>query len=285
MSATAIQNLPVDGIFPDRATYGAQNPAALGPFDPTQNVRNWILKGKIGPTVLSFTPTDPNASELVQQTFDGASLAFPNLMGAPSFEQYDAPATTAITWGASLQTSFPPQYLSTRTDAQKVATAIGGTLVNGVDYYKPFGITFGSLGSSDALQPWMITGAGNPAFAGPMVTAMYAKGKGAPGEFVQAPSGAWGWVATPIDDGNDGKPHPVQAAPVVPFDVTQFKLSSDPALTGQPMTILGAPLMIVPINASPSAPASSPGSSDGFTAADRTLLQQIARSPILGVGV
>lgn len=285
MSAIAIQNLPVDGIFPDRATYDVQTLVPLGAFNPTQNVRNWILKGRSGPTVLSFTPNDANATELVQQTFDGASLAFPNLMGAPSFEKYDAPATTAITWGASMQTSFPPQYLSALADAQKVAASIGGTVVNGVDYYKPFGITFGSLDPAAALQPWIITGAGNPAFAGPMVAQMYANGKGAPGEFVKAPSGAWGWVTTPIDDGNDGKPHPVQAAPVVPFDVTQFKLSSDPALTGQPMTILGAPLMIVPINASPSAPASSPASSDGFTAADRTLLQQIARSPILGVGV
>jgi len=183
-----------------------------------------------------------------------------------------------------MQTSFPPQYLSTRVDAQKVAAAIGGTLINGVDYYSPFGITFGSLSPGDVLQPWGIVGAGSWAFAGPMVAQMYANGIGSPGEFVKAPSGAWGWVATPIDDGNDGKPHPVQAAPVVPFDVTQFKLSSDPALTGQPMTILGAPLMIVPIDASPMESPSTSGVSDGFTASDRALLQKIAKAPILGVG-
>lgn len=287
MNATPIQYLPVDGTFPNRSAYDAAHPGAkLGPFDPSQNVRAWTLRGKTGPTTLFFLPADPMASELIPQTFDGASLSTPNLTGAPTFEAYEVPTLTPVTWGApnSMQTGFPPNFLSKESDAQKVATAIGGTLVNGTDYYKPFGITFNNLAVADPLQPWMITGAGNPSFAGPMIEDMYKPGIDSPGEFVKAASGAWGWVPSPVDDGNDGKPHPTQAPPVVPFDTSEFKLSNDPTLTGQPVTILGAPVMVVPINAAP-VPASNGSTGDSANISQiLSIVQNIEKSPILGVG-
>ena len=109
-------------------------------------------------------------------------------------------APTKATWENGFP--LPPQYLSLEADAQALATAVGGTLQNGVDYFKSFGIAF-TLDPADPRQPWMVTINGIPSFAGISIAqqngpnSINGGGVGNPGKWVEDPTTkAWAWQAS-----------------------------------------------------------------------------------------
>lgn len=96
-------------------------------------------------------------------------------------------APTKATWENGFP--LPAEYLSLEADAKKVADGVGGTLINGVDFFKGSPISF-VLDAADPRQPWMITLNGSTTFAGIDVARMYGPnnvnggGEGNPGEWV-----------------------------------------------------------------------------------------------------
>lgn len=262
--------------YGDRTAYLVATGKQAPPFDPSKPIRLWVDPGV---AVEQFFNGNAGSPAFVPQTFSPGELDAPNLTGAPTYPVY-TPAATKATWmgGAPL----PAQYLCSQSDAQLVATAVGGTLANGVDTYRRLGVLFG-LDTSDPRQPWVISVDGTTQFAGPMVVAMYANGIGAPGSFVKDPtSGTWNWISTHIPDGNDGLQHPTLGLPVVPL-ATGFMLTSDPALTGAPASLIPL-VMIVPIGATVIGTGTA-GSSEDSAKIDKILelVTKISVARILGL--
>lgn len=101
---------------------------------------------------------------------------------------------TKSTWEGGFP--VPPQYLSLKEDAQKVADGVEGVLSNAVDLFKGTPMAF-VLDAADPRQPWIVTLNGSWSFAGLSIldpvsnTGMYAPntvnggGIGNPGSFKQ----------------------------------------------------------------------------------------------------
>lgn len=107
-------------------------------------------------------------------------------------------APTKATWENGYP--LPPQYLSMEADAKAFADATGGALTNGVDFFKPFGISF-VLDPADPRQPWVVTLNGSTNFAGLSLVVQNGPnnvnggGVGNPGSWQQdATTKQWGWV-------------------------------------------------------------------------------------------
>lgn len=120
-----------------------------------------------------------------------------------SYPTYTPPAQGAVTmaFGAGPAQPIPAGYLCHESDAQLVASAFGGTLVNAATT-PSLSLRFEGLDSGSDVQPWWIAGIPSPGFAGPEVQIMWGPnainggGIGNPGAWSNPSGGNPKWLPT-----------------------------------------------------------------------------------------
>lgn len=140
-----------------------------------------------------------------------------------SYPTYTPPAQGSVTmaFGSGPAQPIPVGYLCHESDAQLVASAFGGTLVNPATT-PSLSLQFGNLEAGSDVQPWWIAGIPSPGFAGPEVQIMWGPnainggGVGNPGAWSNPSGGNPKWLPTappvvvpppvaPVNDSGDAQ--------------------------------------------------------------------------------
>lgn len=251
----------LDGF--DRATYfdtfGEQAPE----YDPARVLKSWMDR-----SVDLSDPTKSVTYKTLQQGANGnwsmvefsmtaSEAATVNLPGIPSFPVYVIPPTDATRGGSGINAEF----LSLKSDADSIMKEIGGRVVVDTDTPPPIATTFPP---DEPRRLWgIVWNEGRVLNAGELIKQKYAHGIGAPYKWDLSGSEPV-VVFLPIPDGSQDKrpPAPMPMRDLLPVEhVQQATLPGNYEIVRTDRMSAAAP-----------APASS---GDGFTAADRSMLQQV----------
>lgn len=120
-----------------------------------------------------------------------------------SYPTYTPPTGGPVTmaFGAGPSQPIPAGYLCHESDAQLIASAFGGTLVNAAAT-PGLSLHFDGLDHASDVQPWWIAGIASPGFAGPEVQIMWGPnainggGVGNPGAWSNPAGGNPHWLPT-----------------------------------------------------------------------------------------
>jgi hypothetical protein len=196
---------------------------------------------------------DPAGAVMQPLTLSAAEAAAVNLPGAVSYPAYVIAPTVATRGGPPVD----PRWLSLQADAAALMVQLGGVnLVDGGVADTPLLPVV--YPANEPRRMWEFRLAGTPLNAGLLLVAQNASGTGAPGHWNLASPGAPVWVPTIVPTGLDDSRPPV-AMPL-------RGLMSNEELVPSPLGLGGATIVRTDL-------ATAPG--QGYTAADRALLQQI----------
>ena len=226
-------------------------------WDPSRSSKFWF-DSSVDPTSstpVSYNVFNASAASFVQLSLPASVAATVNLPGALSYAPYVIAPTTANRSGAPIT----PQWLSLQADAIQLMTQFGGSGL----------MDIGAIGTNPVLYPatesrrmWTFTVAGTPLNAGMLLAAQNFAGVGAPGHWSFASPGNPSWVSTPAPTVLDD----TRAAVAVPVRA----LLANEKLVPSPFGLGSATVVRTDFGG-----ASGAGQGDGFTAADRTVLEMI----------
>jgi hypothetical protein len=233
------------------ATFGLQAPA----WNPSWPAKYWFdsTVDRTSAASVSYTVFDSGSASLQPLSLSAAEAATVNLPGAVSYPAYVIAPTVATRGGPAVD----PRTLSLQADAAALMAQLGGSnLVDG-------GLTDTPLDpvvypADELRRMWEFTLGGVPLNAGLLLAAQNAKGIGAPGQWVLNAPGNPVWVPTVEPTGVDDT-RPAVAMPL-------RNLLADEELVPSPLGLGGATIVRTDLGAA---------QGDGYTAADRALLQQI----------
>ena len=232
-------------------TFDVQAPA----WNPAWPAKYWFdsTVDAASAATVSYTVFDSASTSFEQLPLSAAEAASVNLPGAVSYPAYVIAPTAATRGGPPVN----PSWLSLQADAAALMTQLGGS--NLVDS----GVTDTPLDpvvypATELRRMWEFMLAGTPLNAGLLLAAENASGLGAPGQWNLTSPGSPVWAPTVIPTGVDDT-RPSVAMPL-------RSLLANEELVPSPLGLGGATIVRTDLAAA---------QGQGYTAADRALLQQI----------
>lgn len=233
--------------------FGVQAPA----WSPARAAKYWFdsTVDSASSAPVSYSVFDAASATFQTLTLSASEAATVNLPGAVSY----APDVIAPTAANRSGAPVTPQWLSLQADAAQLMTQLGGSGLMDV----------GAIGTNPVVYPaseprrmWTFTLNGTPLNVGMLLVSQNLEGIGAPGHWDLSKPGNPIWVSTPAPTGLDD----TRAAIAMPVR----SLLANEKLMPSPLGLGSATIVRTDFGS-----ASSALQADGFTVADRALLQQI----------
>jgi hypothetical protein len=171
-------------------TFGVQPP----PFDSTKPIKTWFDSTVTTPTV-SYQTLDLNSLKNVTLVLKKEDAAAVNLPGAYRYSPYIVKPSECLSQSTSAPTPpapVNPTYLSTRLEAEALASEVGGSVVLATDPGGSMESFLVSCPNTDNRNVWEVQFKTSRVLAGQLMLAKNAKGIGAPGFWdLSGPSPVW----------------------------------------------------------------------------------------------
>lgn len=268
-------------LFPTytRATYLAKTGNQAPPFDITRPAKAWYDSSVTGSASYTVFNQSMSAPELIPLTLSAAVAKSVNLPGLPTYTQYVQQASNVIVTNGSSGSGYSGLYQSTEAQANALKAEIGDAslvVTSGLGPMFPGAVfVYQKIDSSSPVGIYLL---GNQN-VGQMLQQRNANGVGYPGTWAKNISGNYVFSPATLNDGSTSTlgstPTPVRP------------LLANEALVSVPAGIF--PIAEVVRTDLPSTQPSNVPTTDGFTAADRTALNQMltliqALAKAFGVG-